>query len=59
MDKIKELLMMGGYGEFIWPAYAVALVVLVGLLAWSLRELRVHERTHRDLQSNGSDERKV
>lgn len=58
MDKINELLTMGGYGEFIWPAYAVAFVVLVGLLAWSLRELRIHERTLRELQSNGSDERK-
>ena len=59
MDKFNELLIMGGYGEFIWPAYAVTLVVLVGLLVWSLRELCLNERTLRDLQSNGSEERKV
>ena len=50
--------MMGGHGEFIWPAYAVALVVLVALLAWSLRELHLNEQALLDLQSNGSDERK-
>lgn len=50
---------MGGYGEFIWPAYAVTLIVLVGLLAWSLRELCLNERTLRDLQSNGPEERKA
>ncbi len=34
---MNEFLSMGGYAAFIWPAYAVALVVLGGLLGvtWS------------------------
>jgi heme exporter protein D len=31
---------MGGYARFVWPAYAVAALVLLGLLAWSLASYR-------------------
>ena len=31
---------MGGYAVFVWPAYAVTAVVLVGLLWLSLRDGR-------------------
>ncbi|MCE2510844.1 MAG: heme exporter protein CcmD [Alphaproteobacteria bacterium] len=58
MDRIEAFLTMGGYGEFIWPAYAVAFAVLAALLAWSLRELRRNERTLRNLQPNGPDGRR-
>jgi heme exporter protein D len=34
---------MGGYAPFVWPAYALAAIVLVGLLAVSLRQLRKAE----------------
>ena len=34
---------MGGYAGFVWPAYALAAIVLVGLLAHSLRQLRKAE----------------
>jgi heme exporter protein D len=34
------LLTMNGYGRFVWPAYAVTLVVLVGVLVQSVRALR-------------------
>ena len=34
---------MGGYAAFVWPAYAVAAVVLIGLLLQSLRSLRARE----------------
>jgi heme exporter protein D len=37
---IQDFLAMGGYAQFVWPAYALAAVVLVGLLAVSLRQLR-------------------
>lgn len=43
MDSVKAFLEMGGYAAFVWPAYAVAFVVLVGLLAASLRGLRRRE----------------
>jgi heme exporter protein D len=31
---------MGGYAAYVWPAYAVAALVLIGLLGASLRDLR-------------------
>lgn len=44
MDGISAFLAMGGYGQFVWPAYAVAAIVLVGLLVSSLVRLRREER---------------
>lgn len=37
---MQSFLDMGGYGGFVWPAYGVTAVVLVGLLVASLRALR-------------------
>jgi heme exporter protein D len=28
---------MGGYAEFIWPAYAVSVLSLAGAIIWTLR----------------------
>ena len=44
MDELIGYLYMGGYWRFIWPAYAVTAVVLVGLLIASLRSLWANER---------------
>lgn len=41
---------MGGYAGFVWPSYAVAAIVMVGLLLASLREARVRERELKVLQ---------
>jgi heme exporter protein D len=35
---------LGGYGIYVWPAYGFAALVLLGLLAASLRAVIVHER---------------
>ncbi len=40
MEQVQEYLAMGGYGLFIWPAYALTAVVLVGMLITTLRRLR-------------------
>ena len=40
MAEIYEFLSMGGYAGFVWPAYAVALIVLGGLAVQSVRGLR-------------------
>lgn len=32
---------MGGYAAYVWPSYAVAAIVLGGLVADSVRRLRV------------------
>jgi len=45
-DGLSSFFAMGGYARFIWPAYALAALVLIGLLVVSLRQLR---RTEADL----------
>jgi len=37
---MSQFFAMGGYAAFVWPAYGVAAVVLIGLLVQSLRVLR-------------------
>ncbi len=48
---MSEFLSMGGYGVFIWSAYAVAAIVLGGLLAISLRDMRRNEATVKALRA--------
>ena len=43
MQAISEFLQMGGYGAFVWPAFAVAAVVMVALLVASLRQARANQ----------------
>jgi heme exporter protein D len=43
MEKLMAYLSMGGYGEYIWPAYLIAAVVLLVLLVGSLRSVRGQE----------------
>ncbi len=45
MGSIRAYFEMGGYGVYVWPAFAVTAVVLVGLLLASLRSLRASEET--------------
>jgi heme exporter protein D len=37
---ITEFLAMGGHGAYVWSAYGMALLVLVGLVAQPLRRRR-------------------
>jgi heme exporter protein D len=50
MDQLSSLLHLGGYGVYVWPAYGVAGVVLIGLLWRSLASLRANERLAAHLQ---------
>ena len=43
MERLSEYLAMGGYAGFIWPAYGLVVVVLVGLFVVSRRFLRSNE----------------
>jgi heme exporter protein D len=43
-DSVSMYFQMGGYAEFIWPAYAVAALVLIGFALSSWRRLRAAER---------------
>lgn len=47
-----EFFEMGGYAAFIWPAYAVALLLMVGLLVLSLRSMREREALVQTLRSS-------
>jgi heme exporter protein D len=38
-----EFFAMGGYAAYVWPAYGVAALILVGLWIASVRELRARE----------------
>ena len=44
MDVIGDFLAMGGYAAFVWPAFGVTVLVMVGLLLASLRSLRRERR---------------
>jgi heme exporter protein D len=50
-DSIQTFLDMGGYAGFVWPAYALAAAILVGLLVVSLRQLH---RAEADLEALGA-----
>jgi heme exporter protein D len=51
MDRVLDYLAMGGYARFVWPAYGVATVVLVGLLVQSLRASRARSRELAQLET--------
>ena len=42
---------MGGYAQFVWPAFAVTAIVLVALVVLSRRALRANESTLEALQN--------
>jgi heme exporter protein D len=41
---MSEFLNMGGYGGYVWPAYAIAAAVLIGLVWHSVHALRSSAR---------------
>ncbi|MBM3503637.1 MAG: heme exporter protein CcmD [Alphaproteobacteria bacterium] len=45
MDTVIAFFAMGGYAAFVWPAFAVAAVVMAGLVWSSVRALRHDRRT--------------
>lgn len=50
MSGFQSWAQMGGYAAFVWPAYAVALVVLGGAAAQSWRRYRASVRDLERLQ---------
>ncbi|NBC33745.1 MAG: heme exporter protein CcmD [Alphaproteobacteria bacterium] len=45
-----DFLNMGGYALYVWGAYGVCALVMIGLLAASLRRLKAREAALRQLQ---------
>ena len=48
---MSEFFTMGGYAAFVWPAYGITALVMVGLLVDTLRRLRVRRRRLEQLES--------
>jgi heme exporter protein D len=46
-----KFLEMGGYAVYVWPSFAMAAVVMVGLLVTSLRTLRAREAVLKRLEA--------
>ncbi len=57
MSSLESFLEMGGYGGFVWPAFAVTAAVLLALLVDSLRRLRNDQRALARLESRSGQGR--
>jgi heme exporter protein D len=49
---------MGGYGVYIWPAYLIATVIVVGILVQTITTMRQRERQLGELrrERRGTDD---
>ncbi len=59
MDRIETYLAMGGYAAYVWPALAVAAVVMIGQLVLTLRTLRRREAAQAELETLRQRRRKA
>lgn len=50
MDALSTYFAMGGYGAFVWPAYGLALVLMVAVLVASARAAKAREAELEALQ---------
>ena len=57
MDSLTSCLEMGGYARFVWPSFAVTLLVLGGLLVESIRTLKVNQQRLVALQAAAQRQR--
>lgn len=51
MSALVDALALNGYGAYVWPAYAFAAAVLVGMLGAAQRRLRRAEREAEDMRA--------
>ncbi|MCG8355878.1 MAG: heme exporter protein CcmD [Kiloniellales bacterium] len=58
MSLLQDFLAMGGYGGYVWPAYALSAVVLIGFAVTSLRDLRAAERALAKQEAKQPDRRR-
>jgi heme exporter protein D len=59
MDRIETYLAMGGYAAYVWPALAVAAVVMIGQVVLTLRTLRRREAAQAELEALRQRRRKA
>ncbi len=55
MDSLSSFLYMGGYASFVWTSFGITLLVLIVLLAVSVRSLRTQEANLARLQGDTSE----
>ena len=53
-----EFFNMGGYAGFIWPSWAIALIVLGTLVVLSLKSMRSNERLLADMEAQSPRRRR-
>ena len=51
MDRIVTFFAMGGYAVYVWPAFAVTAIVMIGLLIETLHTLHRRERELAELDA--------
>ena len=55
MKELSDFFDMGGYAAYVWPSYALTLIVVVLNVVWALRSLaRSREEARRRLAMRGS-----
>jgi heme exporter protein D len=52
MDKIAAYLAMGGYAIYVWPAFLIAAVVMLGIVLETLRSLHRRESALAELEKD-------
>ena len=57
MREIAAFFQMGGYAAFVWPALGLTLLVMLGLLVTTLRQLRARQRRLAELEAQGASRR--
>ncbi len=57
MQRVEAFFAMGGYAPFIWPAFVICAVVLVGLAVLSRRSLKNREATLAGLRARAQPRR--
>jgi heme exporter protein D len=48
---VSDYLQMGGYAAFVWPAYGLSALVMLGLVLVVWRDLRTNQRALARLQT--------
>ena len=55
MEQVQTFLAMGGYGVFVWPAFALTAVILIGMLVTTVRRLHALQIELARLQPPAAD----
>lgn len=56
MEAVQTFFLMGGYGVFVWPAYALTVVVMIWLVVATWTRLRTVERALEAFQAGSASQ---